>query len=148
MPERSTWAEWWGMSCGAAVLDGILWKIVGDLWLLSNFVVAPLLVVKPANSFLLRAVSCSIHDVQKYPLEFRFSWNVPNGKGLKYYTSLERHLFSITNWVKFSFWKPPIDWIFSSEVVKALLSSFLHSGKWRVQLISDCYLIDMNFKSD
>lgn len=98
MPKRSTWAEWWGMSCGAVVLDGILWKIVGDLWLLNNFVASPSCfescqISSPVVCIMFLQGIC---DVQKYPLECRFPWNAPYGQGLVFYTHIRRHLFSVT----------------------------------------------------
>lgn len=89
MPKCSTWAEWWRMSWGAVVIDGILWKIVGDLWLLNNFVASPFLFwsLPTLSSCGLYRIPLCIHDVHKYPLGCCFHGLCPRGRALGF-----RHL--------------------------------------------------------
>lgn len=98
MPERSTWAEWWGVSCGALVLDGILWKIVGDLWLLNNFVAAPFLFWSLPN-----ISSCGLYHVPSgHPwysdisTRMQVSVECTQWEGAWIVQFIRRHLFSGT----------------------------------------------------
>ena len=149
MPERSTWAEWWGMSCGALVLDGILWKIVGDLWLLNNFVAAPFLFWSLPN-----ISSCGLYHVlaghpwySDISTGMQVSVECTQWEGLELYSSSEEICFLeprneiLTLQVSFTVFH----WIFSSEVAR-VLASFLHDRNCRAWYISDHYHYWCEFK--
>lgn len=150
MPERSTWAEWWGMSCGAVVLDGILWKIVGDLWLLNNFVAAPFLSWSLPN-----LSSCGLYHVPSgHP------WCSEISTGMQVFMERTQwegarivhiHLKTFVFWnrrVKFSLCKSLVLYfhsVFSNEVAK-VLPSFLCYRNCKAQYISDHYHYWCEFK--
>lgn len=150
MPERSTWAEWWGMRCGALVLDGILWKIVGDLWLLNNFVAAPFLFWSLPN-----ISSCGLYHVPSgHPWYSDISTGMQVSVECTHWEGawiIHIHLKTFVfcnHGMKFSLCKSLLlyfHWIFSSEVAK-VLPSFLHDGNCRAQYISDHYHYWCEFK--
>lgn len=95
------------MSCRDVVLDGILWKIVGDLWLLNNFVAAPFLFWSLPNRS-----SCGLYHI---PLGHPWCSEISAGMQVSMectqwegtwilHTHLETFVFC-NHWVKFSLCK-------------------------------------------